>query len=178
MTTTQITVSHSLATPDVPQSSVTESPTVSLLVSSWTRSQSVLDLVNTLTTEYVQSILSSLSAIADTDLTAARSAYNVKFRLCDHNPITAGPEYLNGCGAHVDYGAINIAFKDGPPGLELKDANVLGSWIPVPGDATVTLTGWCVLILSGGRIAAARYHVRRIPDVRRLGVAFIIITLV
>lgn len=50
----------------------------------------------------------------------------------------------------------------------MKDADAPGVWIPVPGDATVILTGWCALILSGGRIRAARHRVRRTPGVRRL----------
>lgn len=40
--------------------------------------------------------------------------------------------------------------------------------MPVSGDATVILTGWCAVILSGGHISAARHRVRRVPGVRRL----------
>ena len=36
----------------------------------------------------------------------------------------------------------------------------------MPGDATVILTGWCALVLSGGSIHAARHCVRRVPGVR------------
>ncbi|KAE8307339.1 hypothetical protein BDV41DRAFT_55667 [Aspergillus transmontanensis] len=128
----------------------------------------ILDFFNTLTTEYVPSILSTLSIIAGADLTPAHSTYNMNFRLCDYNPVTTASGSLNGCGAHTDYGTFTIIFQDGTPGLELEDANAPGSWVPVPGDATVILTGWCAVILSGGRITAARHRVRRIPGVRRL----------
>lgn len=37
----------------------------------------------------------------------------------------------------------------------------------MPGDATVILTGWCALVLSGGSIRAAKHRVRRAPGVRR-----------
>ena len=87
------------------------------------------------------------------------------FRLCDHHPDTAAPESSNGCSAHTDYGPFSIIFQDGTPGLELEDAD--GKWNAVPGDATVIVTGWCALVLSGGSIHAARHHVRRIPGVRR-----------
>ncbi|KAE8423612.1 hypothetical protein BDV36DRAFT_242945 [Aspergillus pseudocaelatus] len=128
----------------------------------------ILDFFNTLSTEYVPSILSSLSIIAGADLTAAHSTYNMNFRLCDYNPVTAASGSLNGCGAHTDYGTFTIIFQDGTPGLELEDADAPGSWVPAPGDATVILTGWCAVILSGGRITAARHRVRRTPGVRRL----------
>lgn len=36
------------------------------------------------------------------------------------------------------------------------------------GDATVIFTGWCAVILGGGRVSAARHPVRRPPGVRRL----------
>ncbi|KAB8225864.1 hypothetical protein BDV33DRAFT_230287 [Aspergillus novoparasiticus] len=113
----------------------------------------VLDFFNTLTTEYyLQHELPS----------------------CDYNPVTAASESLNGCGAHTDYGTFTIIFQDGTPGLELEDANAPGSWVPVPGDATVILTGWCAVILSGGRITAARHRVRRTPGVRRLSAVLFI----
>ncbi|KAB8278267.1 hypothetical protein BDV30DRAFT_233739 [Aspergillus minisclerotigenes] len=134
----------------------------------------VLDFFNTLTTEYVPSILSTLSIIAGADFTPAHSTYNMNFRLCDYNPVTAASGSLNGCGAHTDYGTFTIIFQDGTPGLELEDANAPGSWVPVLGDATVVLTGWCAVILSGGRITAARHRVRGTPGVRRLSAVLFI----
>ncbi|KAE8143838.1 hypothetical protein BDV38DRAFT_276907 [Aspergillus pseudotamarii] len=126
--------------------------------------EDILDFFNTLGTEYVPSILSSLSIIAGTDPIAAHSTYNMNFRLCDYNPVTAASESLNGCGAHTDYGTFTIIFQDDAP----------GSWVPVPGDATVILTGWCAVILSGGRITAARHRVRRTLGVRRLSAVLFI----
>lgn len=90
----------------------------------------------------------------------------MNFRLCDYHPDTAAPESSNGCGAHTDYGTFSIIFQDGTAGLELEDVD--DGWSPVPGDATVILTGWCALVLSGGRIRAARHRVRRVLGVRRL----------
>lgn len=109
-----------------------------------------------------------LGTLAGTDLSAAHKMRNMNFRLCDYNPVTAAPESENGCGAHTDYGTISIIFQDGTAGLELEDPAAPGGWSPVPGDAIVILTGWCAVILSGGRISAARHRVRRSPGVRRL----------
>lgn len=110
-----------------------------------------------------------LGTLAGTDLSAAHKMRNMNFRLCDYNPVTAAPESENGCGAHTDYGTISIIFQDGTAGVELEDPAAPGGWSPVPGDAIVILTGWCAVILSGGRISAARHRVRRSPRVRRLG---------
>ncbi|KAJ5977288.1 hypothetical protein N7501_000630 [Penicillium viridicatum] len=126
----------------------------------------ILNFFNSISAQYVPTILSSLSILAGTDLSVAHTSYNMNYRLCDYNPNTAAPESLNGCGAHTDYGTFSIIFQDGTPGLELEETP--GTWIPVPGDATVVLTGWCAVILSGGRVSAARHRVRRAPGVRRL----------
>ncbi|KAH7234837.1 uncharacterized protein BKA55DRAFT_544026 [Fusarium redolens] len=61
-----------------------------------------------------------------------------------------------------------IIFQDGTSGLEIEDAEQPGLWVPVPGDATVVLAGWCAVIHSGGNIRATRHRVRRTPGVRRL----------
>ncbi|KAJ6168392.1 hypothetical protein N7497_001235 [Penicillium chrysogenum] len=126
----------------------------------------VLDFFNALSAQYVPTILSSLSILAGTDLAAAHTSYNMNYRLCDYNPNTAAPDSSNGCGAHTDYGTFSIIFQDGTPGLELEETP--GMWAPVPGDATVVLTGWCAVILSGGRVSAAKHRVRRARGVRRL----------
>ncbi|CAG7939096.1 unnamed protein product [Penicillium nalgiovense] len=126
----------------------------------------VLNFFNALSAQYVPSILSSLSVLAGTDLAAAHTSYNMNYRLCDYHPNTAAPDSLNGCGAHTDYGTFSIIFQDGTPGLELEETP--SKWIPVPGDSTVVLTGWCAVILSGGRVSAAKHRVRRAPSVRRL----------
>ncbi|KAL2871896.1 uncharacterized protein BJX67DRAFT_91574 [Aspergillus lucknowensis] len=93
---------------------------------------------------------------------------NMNFRLCDYNPVTAAPESEDGCGTHTDYGTFTVIFQDGTAGLELEDSTAPSGWSPVPGDATVILTDWCVVILSGGKISAVRHRVRRSPGVRRL----------
>lgn len=116
---------------------------------------------------YVPNVLESLSVLAGVDLGQAHKSWNMNFRLCDYNPKTAAPESDNGCGSHTDYGTFTIIFQDGTSGLELEDANAPGTWVSVPGDATVILTGWCAVVLSGGRISAARHRVRRVPGVRR-----------
>ncbi|KAK6495968.1 hypothetical protein TWF481_003013 [Arthrobotrys musiformis] len=119
---------------------------------------------------HVPTILSSLSQIAGTDLTLShrQQSLNLNFRLCDYNPGTADPVSSNGCGEHTDYGTFSIIFQDGTPGLEIEAPYAPGTWIPIPGDATVVLAGWCALIMSGRRICAARHRVRRVPGVRRL----------
>lgn len=128
--------------------------------------EEILGFFNGISAQYVPTILSSLSILAGTDLAPAHTSYNMNYRLCDYNPSTAAPDSLNGCGAHTDYGSFSIIFQDGNPGLELEETP--GTWVPVPGDATVVLAGWCAAILSGGRISAARHRVRRSPGVRRL----------
>lgn len=113
-------------------------------------------------------ILSCLSTIADADLAPLHKSQNINFRLCDYTPATAAPNSTNGCGAHTDYGTFSIIFQDGRPGLEIEAPGAPGTWVPVPGDATVVLCGWCALVLSGGRVCAVRHRVRRVPGVRRL----------
>lgn len=110
--------------------------------------------------------MSPLGILAGADLSPVHTFYNMYYRLCDYNPNTAAPESLNGCGAHNDYGTFSIIFQDDASGLELEETP--NCWVPVPGDAAVVLTGWCAVILSGGRVSAARHRVRRTPGVRRL----------
>jgi isopenicillin N synthase-like dioxygenase len=69
---------------------------------------------------------------------------------------------------HTDYGTFSIIFQDGTAGLEIEAPEKPGTWLPVPGDATLLLCGWCAVVLSGSKVAAARYRVRRVPGVRRL----------
>ncbi|RDW83661.1 2OG-FeII oxygenase superfamily protein [Aspergillus mulundensis] len=130
----------------------------------------VLEFFNTVSTTYIPPVLSHLNSLSGLDLHSVHRDYNVNLRLADYNPLTASPDSLNGCGAHTDYGTFTIIFQDGTPGLELEEISPCGkkTWAPVPGDATVILTGWCAVILSGGRIKAARHRVRRMPGVRRL----------
>ncbi|KAH7313722.1 hypothetical protein B0I35DRAFT_435727 [Stachybotrys elegans] len=117
---------------------------------------------------FVAPILSILSEQAGVDLQPTHRDGNINYRLCDYNPITADPLSDNGCGEHTDYGTFSIIFQDGTPGLEMEDSSQPGSWVQVPGDATVVLSGWCAVILSGGHIRATRHRVRRIANVRRL----------
>ncbi len=49
-----------------------------------------------------------------------------------------------------------------------------GTWLPVPGDATVLLCGWRAVVLSGSKVAAVRHRVRRVPGVRRLSAVLFI----
>lgn len=80
----------------------------------------ILDFFNTVSSNYVMPILSSLSALAGADLAAAHKSGNMNFRLCDYSQDTAAPYSSNGCGAHTDYGTFTIIFQDGTPGLELE----------------------------------------------------------
>lgn len=127
----------------------------------------ILSFFDIVDSTLVEPILSSLSLLAGVDLNKSHRSRNVNFRLCDYNPQTAAPECDNGCGAHTDYGTFSIIFQDGTSGLELEDPDHPGQWIPVPGDATVILAGWCAVVLSGGQIRATRHRVRRTPGVRR-----------
>ncbi|KAK6333232.1 hypothetical protein TWF718_011053 [Orbilia javanica] len=130
--------------------------------------EDILAFFNNTVDTHVSSILSSLSKIAGADFSPSHSKLNMNFRLCDYNPMTADPTSTNGCGEHTDYGTFSIIFQDGTPGLEVEAPYAPGTWVQIPGDATVVLAGWCALILSGGRVCAVRHRVRRIPGVRRL----------
>lgn len=119
-------------------------------------------------------ILYTLSILSGTNMASVHKNHNLNFRLCDYNDSTADPDTLNGCGAQTNYGTFSIVFQDGTPGLEIEDANAPGIWHPVSGSETVILTGWCALVLSGGRIPLARHRVRRMPGVRRLSVVLFV----
>ncbi|RAO71988.1 uncharacterized protein BHQ10_008000 [Talaromyces amestolkiae] len=113
-------------------------------------------------------ILYTLSILSGTNMASVHKNHNFSFRLCDYNHSAADPDNLNSCGTHTDFGTFSIVFQDGTPGLEIEDANAPGTWHPVSGTETVVLTGWCALVLSGGRIPVARHRVRCMPGVRRL----------
>lgn len=117
---------------------------------------------------HVPLIIASLSAVTGRDLTPLHATHNFNFRLIDYTPATASPASHNGCGAHTDYGTFTIIFQDGTAGLEMEAPEEPGTWLPVPGDATVLLCGWCAVVLSGSKVAAVRHRVRRVPGVRRL----------
>lgn len=117
---------------------------------------------------WVGRIMDSLHHLAGVDLTPAHQHAQINFRICDYNPETVSPDSENGCGAHTDYGTFSIIFQDGTSGLEFEDPSSDDTWIPVPGYATVVLTGWCAVILTGANVIAARHRVRRTPGVRRL----------
>jgi len=128
----------------------------------------VLTFFTTVTAHHVPQIMAALSVVAGRDLAALHAKLNVNFRLVDYDPETASPASRNGCGAHTDYGTFSIIFQDGIAGLEMEAPEWPQRWVPVPGDATVFLCGWCAVMLSGGKIRAVRHRVRRVPGVRRL----------
>lgn len=128
----------------------------------------ILSFFTTITAHHVPSIIASLGVVAGRDLTPLHAKLNVNFRLIDYTPATAAPGSRNGCGAHTDYGTFSIIFQDGTSGLEMEAPNQPGIWVPVPGDATVLLCGWCAVVLSGSKVTAVRHRVRRVPGVRRL----------
>lgn len=128
----------------------------------------VLSFFSGIAATYIPKILSGLSTIAEADLISLHKSQNINFRICDYTPATADPNSTNGCGAHTDYGTFAIIFQDGQAGLEVEAPDAPGTWVPVPGDATVVVCGWCALLLSGGRVQAVRHRVRRIPGMRRL----------
>jgi isopenicillin N synthase-like dioxygenase len=88
--------------------------------------------------------------------------------------MTASPDSQNGCSAHTDYGTFSIIFQDGTAGLEMEAPEAPSKWVPVPGNATILSCGWCAVVLNGGKIAAVRHRVRRVPGVRRLSAVLIV----
>jgi hypothetical protein len=128
----------------------------------------VLGFFQDVNSTYVAQIMSIMHELIGADLSQVHKTGNLKYRLCDYNTDTADPTSDNGCGAHTDYGTFTIIFQDGTSGLEIEHAEQPGLWVPVPGDATVVLAGWCAGILSEGNIRATRHRVRRTPGVRRL----------
>lgn len=131
--------------------------------------QEILAFFNTVDKTWSTRILDSLRVLSGgVDLMPAHRVPQVNFRICDYNPQTASPESEKGCGAHTKYGTFSIIFQDGTGGLEFEDPSSADTWIPIPGDATVVLAGWCAVILTGTGVVAARHRVRRTPGVRRL----------
>lgn len=128
----------------------------------------IISFFSNITATYMPTILSGLSTVAGADLIPLHKSRNINFRICDYTPSTADPNSTNGCGAHTDYGTFAIIFQDGQAGLEAEAPDAPGTWVPVPGDATVVVCGWCALLLSGGRVQAVKHRVRRTPGVRRL----------
>lgn len=128
----------------------------------------IVAFFDTISQHHVPQILTLLSAIAGRDLASLHAGFNVNFRVIDYTTTTASPQSPNGCGAHTDYGTFSIIFQDGNAGLEMEAPGAPGTWVAVPGNATVLLCGWCAVILSGAKIAAVRHRVRRVPGVRRL----------
>ncbi|KAF2008355.1 Clavaminate synthase-like protein [Aaosphaeria arxii CBS 175.79] len=128
----------------------------------------ILAFFDAISQHYVVQILTLLSTIAGRDLISLHANFNVNFRIIDYTTATASPQSLNGCGAHTDYGTFSIIFQDGNAGLEMEAPEAPGTWVSVPGNATVLLCGWCAVVLSGGKVMAVRHRVRRVPGVRRL----------
>ncbi|KAL5589698.1 hypothetical protein FOVSG1_011565 [Fusarium oxysporum f. sp. vasinfectum] len=128
----------------------------------------VLDFFQDVNSTYIAQIMSIMHELIGADLSQVHKTGNLNYRLCDYNTDTADPTSDNGCGAHTDHGTFTIIFQDGTSGLEIEHAEQPGLWVPVPGDATVVLAGWCAVILSEGNIRATRHRVRRTPGVRRL----------
>lgn len=134
----------------------------------------VLSFFSTIVDSHVSKILSGLTEVSGVDMVALHRSQNFNFRLCDYTPATASPDSANGCGSHRDYGTFAIIFQDGHAGLEAEAPDAPGVWVPIPGDATVFLCGWCALILSGGLFKAVPHRVRRSPGVRRLSAVLFI----
>lgn len=116
----------------------------------------ILSFFATVTAYHVPRIMDSLSPIANRDLVPLHAKLNVNFRIIDYTPATASPASQNRCGAHTDYGTFSIIFQDGAAGLEIEAPEAPSTWIPVSGDATVLLCGWCAVVLSGGRCTPLR----------------------
>lgn len=130
--------------------------------------QEILSFFNTVHQTWSTRILDSLRVFSGgVDLMPAHRAPQVNFRICDYNPQTASPESNKGCGEHTDYGTFSIIFQDGTGGLEIEDPSSNDTWIPIPGDATVVLAGWCAVILTGVGVVAARHRVRRTSGIRK-----------
>jgi hypothetical protein len=131
--------------------------------------QDILTSFDTVDKTWSTRILDSLRVLSGgVNLMPAHRAPQVNFRICDYNPQTASLESDKGCGAHTDCGTFSIIFQDVTGGLEFEDPSSDDTWIPIPGDATVVLAGWCAVILTGAGVVAARHRVRRTPGVRRL----------
>lgn len=128
----------------------------------------LLALFDAISQRHIEQILTLLGTIAGRDLVSLHANLNVNFRVIDYTTAIASPQSLNGCGAHTDYGTFSIIFQDGNAGLEMEAPKARGTWVAVPGNATVLLCGWCALVLSGGKVMAVRHRVRRVPGVRRL----------
>ncbi|RMZ76174.1 hypothetical protein DV737_g4948, partial [Chaetothyriales sp. CBS 132003] len=118
----------------------------------------VLGFFPTLVTQYLDSVLDTLSAAIDADLGKIHKTRNMNVRLCDYSPDTAS----------------STIFQDGNSGLEIEDPAHPDTWIPVSANDFVVLCGWRAHIISGGQLRAVRHRVRGQPGTRRLSAVLFI----
>jgi isopenicillin N synthase-like dioxygenase len=76
---------------------------------------------------------------------------------------------------HMGTCGIVLDMTDNTSGLEFEDPSSDDTWIQVSSYATVVLAGWCAVVLTGARVVAARYRVRRTPGVRKLNAVLFLV---
>jgi len=104
------------------------------------------------------------TAEVEIDLRDVHRENNNNFRLTDYHHAPSSRRH--GCGDHRDYGTATLIFQDGTGGLEFQDP-LSKEWLPIPGNETVLMWGWCGHTLSGGKIRAVRHRVKTIQSARR-----------
>jgi isopenicillin N synthase-like dioxygenase len=104
------------------------------------------------------------TAEVEIDLRNIHREGNNNFRLTDYHHAPASRRH--GCGDHRDYGTATLIFQDGSGGLEFQDS-LTKEWLPIPGNETVLMWGWCGHVLSGGKIRTVRHRVKTIDSARR-----------
>jgi len=100
----------------------------------------------------------------EVDLRDIHREGNNNFRLTDYHQ--APTSRRHGCGEHRDYGTATLIFQDGLGGLEFEDPSTK-QWLPIPGNETVLVWGWCGHVLSGGKIRVVKHRVKAIESARR-----------
>jgi isopenicillin N synthase-like dioxygenase len=110
------------------------------------------------TTSALASLASSLGAPSMVE------KLNTNYRLVDYQ---AGS---GSCQPHRDFGLLTLIEGSGVSGLEVE---VAGKLVPVPAHTSVLLAGWCLHLVSNGRVPAPLHRVTSPPSRRQATVTFL-----
>jgi len=89
---------------------------------------------------------------------------NTNFRLVDYQ---AGS---GSCQPHRDFGLLTLIEGSGVSGLEVEVEDKL---VPVPAHTSILLAGWCLHLVSNGRVPAPLHRVASPPARRQAAVTFL-----
>lgn len=94
--------------------------------------------------------------LADLGVPAADVSYN--YRMIDYAPVSGT------CQPHRDFGLLTLVQQNGVAGLMVEQGD---SMVRVPGHCSLLLAGWCLHLVTNGRVPAP-LHMVTTPPLRRL----------